>query len=109
MFFLCVQDGHLTEKVTEMSNLRWLRLNRTNLPTLPEEIGKLSKLVSQRVFNHTCVYTHTNAQLLLYTERHSLLPLQEVLTVLHNNISGLHTANLPSIDSLRVSPSYQAR
>jgi len=38
------KDGHFCDKVTEMSNLRWLRLNRTQLSLLPEEMDKFSKL-----------------------------------------------------------------
>ena len=42
---LHTQDGHFSEKVAEMSNLRWLRLNRSQLSLLPEEIDKFNKLV----------------------------------------------------------------
>ena len=42
---LYTQDGHFSEKVAEMSNLRWLRLNRSQLSLLPEEIDKFNKLV----------------------------------------------------------------
>ena len=41
----CTQDGRFVEKVLEMSNLRWLRLNRTDLTALPEDVEKFSKLV----------------------------------------------------------------
>ena len=41
-----LQDG-FNDKVTEMSNLRWLRLKRTQMKSLPEEIDRFSKLVCE--------------------------------------------------------------
>ena len=43
--FNILQDG-FNDKVSEMSNLRWLRLKRTQMKSLPEEIDRFSKLVS---------------------------------------------------------------
>ena len=41
-----IQDG-FNDKVAEMSNLRWLRLKKTQMKSLPEEIDRFSKLVSR--------------------------------------------------------------
>lgn len=38
------QDGQLEEKTREMSNLRWLRLNRSNFKQLPQSMDCFSKL-----------------------------------------------------------------
>ena len=40
------QDDTFPEAVEQMTSLRWLRLNRTNLETIPYEISHLEKLVS---------------------------------------------------------------
>lgn len=41
------QGGYFPEHVKCMSSLRWLKLNRTGLCYLPEELASLQKLVSQ--------------------------------------------------------------
>lgn len=40
------KNGSLEDKVRDMSNLRWLRLNRAQFRELPEDIDCFSKLVS---------------------------------------------------------------
>lgn len=44
-----MQGGYFPEHVKSMSSLRWLKLNRTGLCYLPEELASLQKLVI-RVF-----------------------------------------------------------
>lgn len=39
------QGGYFPENVKAMTSLRWLKLNRTGLCYLPEELGALQKLV----------------------------------------------------------------
>ena len=43
---LMSQSDQFVETVSEMSNLRWLRLNRSQLCSLPDEIDRFQKLVS---------------------------------------------------------------
>lgn len=40
------QGGYFPEHVKAMTSLRWLKLNRTGLCYLPEELAALQKLVS---------------------------------------------------------------
>ena len=40
------KDGQFPNDVMKMKDLRWLRLNRTKLDTLPYELGNLKKIVS---------------------------------------------------------------
>lgn len=40
------QGGYFPENVKAMTSLRWLKLNRTGLCYLPEELAALQKLVS---------------------------------------------------------------
>ena len=47
------QDGKFPADVADMSGLRWLRLNKTNLNKLPSELGQLEKLVSNVSFVFT--------------------------------------------------------
>lgn len=42
---LSVKGGYFPEHVKSMSSLRWLKLNRTGLCYLPEELASLQKLV----------------------------------------------------------------
>lgn len=46
-FCLYLQGGYFPEHVKCMSSLRWLKLNRTGLCYLPEELASLQKLVRQ--------------------------------------------------------------
>lgn len=41
-----LQGGYFPEHVKAMTSLRWLKLNRTGLCYLPEELAALQKLVS---------------------------------------------------------------
>lgn len=47
---LSVQGGYFPEHVKCMNSLRWLKLNRTGLCYLPEELASLQKLVRHLVF-----------------------------------------------------------
>lgn len=49
---VCTQGGYFPEHVKCMSSLRWLKLNRTGLCYLPEELASLQKLVSQITAAH---------------------------------------------------------
>jgi hypothetical protein len=42
------QGGYFPENVKAMTSLRWLKLNRTGLCYLPEELAALQKLVRGR-------------------------------------------------------------
>lgn len=42
------QGGYFPEHVKAMTSLRWLKLNRTGLCYLPEELAALQKLVSRQ-------------------------------------------------------------
>ena len=46
--FLYIQKDKFVDKMTEMSSLRWLRLNRSQLGSLPDEIDQFQKLVCRR-------------------------------------------------------------
>lgn len=46
---MCLQDGQLEEKVRGMSNLLWLRLNRSQFTELPNSMDCFPKLVSNPV------------------------------------------------------------
>lgn len=56
---LCLhtQGGYFPEHVKCMSSLRWLKLNRTGLCYLPEELASLQKLVShsEQHIRHPCI------------------------------------------------------
>ena len=41
-----LQSEAFPASVGKMTGLRWLKLNRTGLQTIPEELGSLQKLVS---------------------------------------------------------------
>ena len=43
------QGGYFPEHVKCMSSLRWLKLNRTGLCYLPEELASLQKLVRHSI------------------------------------------------------------
>jgi hypothetical protein len=40
-----VQDGKFPDAVRLMTGIQWLKLDKTNLTQIPEELGKLLKLV----------------------------------------------------------------
>lgn len=40
-----VQDGKFPDAVRLMTGVQWLKLDKTNLTQIPEELGKLLKLV----------------------------------------------------------------
>lgn len=40
-----LQNGKFPESVRLMTGIQWLKLNETNLTEIPEEMGKLLKLV----------------------------------------------------------------
>ena len=42
---ILIQLDQFQTKMAEMSNLRWLRLNRSQLGSLPDEIDQFQKLV----------------------------------------------------------------
>ena len=42
-------------KVGDMGNLRWLRLDSSNLETLPDTLGNLSKLVRILILWFACL------------------------------------------------------
>jgi hypothetical protein len=44
--FFFVQDGRFPDAVRLMTGVQWLKLDKTNLTQIPEELGKLLKLVS---------------------------------------------------------------
>ena len=44
--FVFLQTEAFPASVGKMTGLRWLKLNRTGLQTIPEELGNLQKLVS---------------------------------------------------------------
>jgi len=39
------QDGKFPTSVKHMTGVQWLKLDKTNLSSIPEEMGKLLKLV----------------------------------------------------------------
>jgi len=39
------QDGKFPESMRLMTGIQWLKLDKTNLTEIPEEMGKLLKLV----------------------------------------------------------------
>ena len=41
------QGGDFSERILEMANLRWLRLNSTELTGLPENTDRFTKLVRE--------------------------------------------------------------
>lgn len=41
-----LQDGKFPDAVRLMTGVQWLKLDKTNLMEIPEELGKLLKLVS---------------------------------------------------------------
>ena len=53
-FLSTIQNGRFSPKVTEMSNLRWLRLKWSNLSQLPKEIDQFKKLVGPWGFFVVC-------------------------------------------------------
>ena len=40
------QEDYFPKAVSEMTGLRWLKLNKTNIDWIPDELGNLQKLVS---------------------------------------------------------------
>ena len=47
-----LQSEAFPASVGKMTGLRWLKLNRTGLQTIPEELGSLQKLVSSILYMH---------------------------------------------------------
>lgn len=45
MLLISLQGDSFPDHVADMSSLRWLRLNKTSLEMLPDELSQLSKLV----------------------------------------------------------------
>ena len=43
---LSLQKVKLRENASQMANLRWIRLNRTQLETIPDDVDNFTKLVS---------------------------------------------------------------
>ena len=44
---LSLQKEKLRENAAQMCNLRWIRLNRTQLETMPDDVDNFTKLVSR--------------------------------------------------------------
>lgn len=48
-YFSFLQDDKFPDAIRYMTGLQWLRLDKTNLTDIPEELGKLMKLVSSSI------------------------------------------------------------
>ena len=48
-YFSYFQDDKFPDAIRYMTGLQWLRLDKTNLTDIPEELGKLMKLVSRLI------------------------------------------------------------
>lgn len=103
--FCWMQGGYFPEHVKSMTSLRWLKLNRTGLCYLPEELSSLQKLV---IVNHTAESQFqvsqldcqlTNAQSWVFFC--SFVWNQEHLSVSHNSLTTLH-GELSGLPNLRV-------
>ena len=44
-----LQGDTFPEHVADMSSLRWLRINKTGMEMLPDELSQLNKLVSKAI------------------------------------------------------------
>ena len=51
VFFFHEQRLDFPKRVADMPNLRWLKLNKTGLESLPDELSHLMKLVKNNEFS----------------------------------------------------------
>lgn len=103
MYLFCwTQGGYFPEHVKSMTSLRWLKLNRTGLCYLPEELSSLQKLVIVNCKAESQSYIlQLDCQCSFLGLFCSFVRNQEHLSVSHNSLTTLH-GELSSLPNLRV-------